>query len=186
MKVTSKEVKYTGKYLRFVEKQFENSGASGSWEGVERTFANKDAVVIIAITREGELLLERNWRVPIESYIIQFPAGLNDKNNESEEEVARRELLEETGYKANELVPLIRTPESPGLLPTGLNHYLALNVEYEGEPDHEIAEMIEVIKVPLHEVKDYLVNLPADTSIDLRVPGLLWYLEIKGILVFSN
>lgn len=55
---------------------------------------NKGAVVIIASTKGRELVLERNWRAPLESFVIQFPAGLSDKEEESEEEVARRELQE--------------------------------------------------------------------------------------------
>lgn len=182
MKIIRKEVNYTGKFLRFISKYFENGAGTGVWESVERTLADKDAVVIIAITKDNELIMERNWRIPIESYIIQLPAGLNDKEGETEEEIARRELLEETGYLAKDIIPLIKTPESPGLLPTSLSHYLARNVEYAGEPQHEAAEQIEVIKVPLNKITDFLLNLPSSTSIDLRVPGILWYLEKQGLI----
>jgi len=71
------------------------SREQGIWETVERkNVYNKGAVVIIASTKERELVLERNWRAPLESFVIQFPAGLSDKEGESEEEVAKRELLE--------------------------------------------------------------------------------------------
>lgn len=182
MKITCKEVNYTGKFLRFITKYFENDTGTGIWESVERTAANKDAIVIIAITKEDELILERNWRIPVESYIIQLPAGLNDKEGESEEDVARRELLEETGYLAKNLEFIMKAPESPGLLATSLSHYLARDVEYTGKAKRDAAEQIEVIKIPLSKVGDFLLNPPPDTSIDLRVPGILWYLEKKQVI----
>ena len=76
----------------------------------------------------------------------------------------------------------MKAPESPGLLPTSLSHYLARDVEYTGERKHEDAEQIEVIKVPLHTVVDFLLCLPPQTSIDLRLPGILWYLEKQKLV----
>ena len=76
---------------------------------MRKSIYNKGAVVIVALTTEGELILERNWRAPLESFVVQFPAGLSDREGESEEEVARRELLEETGYTADRLIPVIAT-----------------------------------------------------------------------------
>lgn len=71
------------------------SREQGIWVTAERkNVYNKGAVVIIASTKERELVLGRNWRTALESFVIQFPAGLSDKEGESEEEVARRELLE--------------------------------------------------------------------------------------------
>ena len=102
MKVTDREVVFTGNYLRVVNKRFgTESGEEGTWETVERThISDIGAVVVVALTKDREVILERNWRVPIESFVIQLPAGLRDRLGENEEETARRELLEETGYLA--------------------------------------------------------------------------------------
>ena len=184
MKITKKETVFEGEHLRFVRKHFKTDRREeGIWETIERkNIYNKGAVVIIALTREGELILERNWRAPLESSVIQFPAGLSDREGESEEEVARRELLEETGYKAEKLICVTSAPLCPTLTPTRAAHFIAPEVEFVGKENKEISEEIEVLKVPVGELDDFLISLPEDTELDLRVPGILWVLERKKLI----
>jgi len=134
------------------------------------------------LTKEGELILERNWRAPLESFVIQFPAGLSDREGEKEEDTARRELLEETGYTAKRLIPIISTPLAPALTPTRAIHFFAPDVEFVGRKSEDVAEKIEVLKVPFEKVGDFLLSLPEDTKLDLRVPGILWILERRGLV----
>jgi ADP-ribose pyrophosphatase len=184
MKIMKKETVFEGDHLKFVRKHFStSSGEKGAWETIERkNIYNRGAVVIIALTEERELILERNWRAPLESFVIQFPAGLCDKEGENEEEVARRELLEETGYRAGKLISIITTPLCPALVSTRGTHFFAPEVEFVGGENEEITEEIEVLKVPIKNVDDFLVNLPKDTELDLRVPGILWVLARRGLI----
>jgi ADP-ribose pyrophosphatase len=183
VKVTKKEAVFEGEYLRFVRKHFEAGRGEGIWETIERkNIYNKGAVVIVALTKEREVVLERNWRVPLESFVIQFPAGLSDKEGESEEEVARRELLEETGYQAEKLIPITPAPLCPALTPTRAIHFFAPEVEFVAKESKEISEEIEVLNVPIEKLGDFLLNLPKDTELDLRVPGILWFLERRKLI----
>lgn len=184
MKITKKETLFEGEHLRFVRKHFETGeGEEGIWETVERkNIYNKGAVVIVALTKERELILERHWRAPLEAFVIQFPAGLSDREGESEEEVARRELLEETGYKAEKLIPIIPTPLCPALTPTRATHFFAPEAEFVGNESKEITEEIEVLKFPVERLDDFLLNLPKDTELDLRVPGILWVLDRRKLI----
>lgn len=183
MEITMRETIFEGEHLRFVKKHFRRGKGEGIWETIERkNVYNEGAVVIIALTKEGELILERNWRAPLESFVIQFPAGLCDKEGENSEEAARRELLEETGYKAQKLIPIILTPLCPALTPTRATHFFAPEVEFVGGESIEITEEIEVLKVPVNNLDDFLMNLPKDTELDLRVPGILWVLERKKLI----
>lgn len=59
------------------------------------------AVMIIPITPGGDLLLERQYRHPVQRVMLEFPAGKLDPD-ESPWACARRELEEETGYRANQ------------------------------------------------------------------------------------
>lgn len=184
MKITGKEIVFEGDYLKLVRKHFETAkGEKGVWETIERkNIYGEGAVVIIGLTKERELILERNWRVPLESFVVQFPAGLTDREEESKEETARRELLEETGYKAKKLFPIISLPLCPVLTPTTATHFFAPEVEFVAKGKKEVTEEIEVLKVPVEKVDDFLLNLPQDTKLDLRVPGILWVLERKRLI----
>jgi len=184
MRVTRKEIAFEGNYLRLIKKHFEtDAGKQGVWEAVERTnIYNRGAVVVIALTDKREVILEKNWRVPLESFIIQFPAGLTDRDQENEEETARRELLEETGYLAKELIPIMPLPLTPDFTPTEATHFLATEVEFVGKEKPDAADVMEVLLVPLEELEEFLLSLPRDTKLDLRVPGILWVLEKKGLI----
>ena len=184
MEITKKETVFEGEHLRFVNKHFKTGGRSeGIWETIERrNIYNNGAVVIVALTRERELILERNWRAALESFVIQLPAGLCDKEGESEEEAARRELLEETGYRAEKLISVITTPICPVLTSTRATHFFAPEVEFVGQESKDISEEIEVLKVPLGKLDDFLLNLPQDTELDLRVLGILSILKSQKLL----
>ncbi len=184
MKVTGKRIIAEGKFLRIVEKDVSGGdGRDGKWEAVERTNVHgSGAVVIIALTKDGDLLFEKNWRAPIESWVIQFPAGLTDLEGESEEEAARRELLEETGYAATELIPVLLSPLSAAMTGTRAMHFFAPDVEFVGKPVHKDMEEIEVVKVPLGKADEFMLNLPEGVELDLRVPGILWLLREKGLI----
>jgi ADP-ribose pyrophosphatase len=184
MKVTRREIVYEGNYLRVISK---TSVASDEkeviWETVERTNVyGKGAVVVVALTGKGEFILERHWRAPIESFVIQFPAGLTDVPGESNEETARRELLEETGYAAGELVPIISVPASPALSSVTLYYYFAPEVEYTGNSKKDISEELEVITVPKDNLSQFLLDLPDDTKLDLNVAGIVWILAARGLV----
>lgn len=180
MKIIKEKILGQGKHLRLWEQYFKTDGEEVVWETVERkNIYGKGAVVVIASTKERELILEKNWRVPLKSFVIQFPAGLTDREGESEEETARRELLEETGYKAEKLIPIISVPLCPALTPTRATHFFAPQVEYAGKKEKDIAEEIEVLKIPVEKLDDFLLNLPLDTELDLRVPGIIRVLESK-------
>jgi len=105
---------------------------SRKWSVVHR----KPAVVIAPLTREGKFVLIREERIPIRAAIWSMPAGQIDESLEPDEtavrEVARRELLEETGYELTpdaELVPLGHYFTSPGFTDEHCYFFLARPVQ---------------------------------------------------------
>ncbi len=63
------------------------------------------AVVVVALTAQGEVVLERQFRYPLHQVFIELPAGKIDPN-EDVLHTGQRELLEETGYQASHWVKL--------------------------------------------------------------------------------
>lgn len=184
MEIVGKETAYEGKYLKIVNKYLRiGRGKHYVYETVERrNIYGEGAVVVVALTKKKELILEKNWRAPLESFIIQFPAGLTDKRGETGEEAARRELLEETGYLAKKLIPVISVPLCPALTSTRAAYFFAPSAEFKGEQNTGEAEKIEILKVPIEKIDDFLLNLPQDTELDARVAGMLWILERKKLI----
>ena len=70
-------------------------------EAVREFVIHPGAVMIIAMLDDGRLVMERQYRYPVQQVMIEFPAGKLDPG-EDRLKCAQRELLEETGYQAKE------------------------------------------------------------------------------------
>ncbi len=73
-------------------------------------------------------------------------------------------------------------PLSPVLTSSRLTHFFAPEAEFVGKREKEISEEIEVLTVPRDKISDFLLNLPEDTELDIRVPGILWILQKRGLI----
>lgn len=106
-------------------------------------------------------------------YVIEFPAGLNDRGD-TLEEAAKRELLEETGYSAGELIFLTKGPMSSGASGEILTVFLAKGIEFKGIGERDETEDIEVLKVPINGLDHRLSVLQSEGNyVDLKVFGLI-------------
>lgn len=172
-RVISKETLWEGRFLRAIRLRYrDSSGKFRDWEAVERVNC-KGIVAVVPITNDGCALLIRQFRPPINGYVIEFPAGLNDRD-EDLDVVAKRELLEETGYQAKEITFLGRGPLSSGSSVEVLTVYLAKGLEFIGISERDETEDIEVIKIPLDSVEEVLKGLEAKGDhIDLKILGFL-------------
>jgi ADP-ribose pyrophosphatase len=144
---------WEGRFIRAVLLEYkDNRGGQRKWEAVERINCN-GIVAIIPVTSDGNLLLIRQFRPTMNCYVIEFPAGLNDKG-EDLPDAARRELIEETGYMSDDLEFLAEGPISIGLSTEILTVFIAKDVRpatkelRENYPIDETEE-IELIKIPL-------------------------------------
>ena len=110
-----------------------------------------DAAIIFPVTGDGEVILVRQYRPPIDRMELGLPAGLVE-GGEKPEAAARRELVEETGYGGGEWEPLGSLASSPSLKDNWAYLFLARGVEEVAPPDPDEHESIEVVRVPLGEV----------------------------------
>ena len=105
-----------------------------------------DAAIVFPLTGEGEVVLVRQFRPPLERMELGLPAGLVEEG-EKPEAAARRELLEETGYSGGEWELLGSLASSPSLKDNWAYLFLARGVEETAPPDPDEHELVEVVRV---------------------------------------
>ena len=110
-----------------------------------------DAAIIFPLTKEGEVVLVRQYRPPLDRMELGLPAGLVEEG-EGPEAAARRELLEETGYSGGEWEALGSLASSPSLKDNRAHLFLARGVEGSAAPDPDEHELVEVVKAPVGEL----------------------------------
>jgi len=167
---------YEGKHIKMLE--------LNGWEYVQRT-RTTGIVVIIAVTEDNELLFVEQHRPPVNSRVIEFPAGLagdvEGSEDESLSDAAMRELLEETGYRATKLKRLAEGPVSAGLSTEMLTLFFADNVRREGPGGGDHTEEIIVHAVPLDKAESWLRDREADGAVvDVKVYAGLYFAMLNA------
>lgn len=109
------------------------------------------AVLVLPVLPDGRLVLIRNRRIAIGDWLYEFPAGTIDRPGEDPADCARRELIEETGYRAERLDPLAVFYTTPGLTDETMHAYIATGLTPVGQA-LEDDEQIEVHPTPVDRV----------------------------------
>jgi ADP-ribose pyrophosphatase len=107
------------------------------------------AVAVVALTEDGELLLVRQYRKPIEQHMLEIPAGLME-TGETPLDSARRELAEETGFRADKWEKLSSFYTTPGFSDEVIHLFLASDLKV-GATHLDEDEFVEVQKLSLPE-----------------------------------
>ncbi len=110
-----------------------------------------DAAIIFPVTEDGNVVLVRQYRPPLEMMELGLPAGLVEAGEEPEA-AARRELAEETGYSGGGWEKLGALASSPSLKDNWAYLFLARNVERNAVQDPDEFERLELVEVPLAEL----------------------------------
>jgi ADP-ribose pyrophosphatase len=107
------------------------------------------AVWVVPVTAAGDLILINQYRYPVGEWCLEVPAG-NIEPGTAPAEMAARELREEIGGTAGQIVAVTEFYTMNGIGDEIANVFLALDVVL-GEPAREATEHIELIQVPVHE-----------------------------------
>src|SRR5215216_5362332 len=106
---------------------------------------------VVALTQNGEVVLVKQYRHGVGDALLEFPGGVVE-DGEDPMEGAKRELLEETGYSASQLIQVGQIYPNPALQTNTLHCFLALDAEKVGEQSLDAGEDIEVYLVPFNEL----------------------------------
>lgn len=144
-------------------------------EAVREVVVHPGAVAIVAIPSPGSVLLVRQYRHPAESYVWEIPAGKLEPD-ESPFDCARRELEEETGYRASKWTPLASFFTTPGFSNEKISLFCARSLSrVRRSPDHDVTSCRSFLARDLQEMFDRGDLADAKTLL-----GLLWVELLSG------
>lgn len=116
-----------------------------------------DWVNVIAITKEGEFVMEKQYRHGLGIHSIELPCGVIEKG-ESPIDAAKRELLEETGYGNGEWSKLMTIAPNPGSMNNLTHCFLAVGVEKISKQSLDDTEELTVHLMSKKQIKQFLDN----------------------------
>lgn len=114
------------------------------------------AVVIVPLLANGNVLLERQFRYPLHQVFIELPAGKIDPD-EDVLKTGQRELMEETGYAAQNWIKLGVQHPCIGYSNEVIHIYLATGLE-AGDHQRDEDEMLELFDVKLEQCLEMICN----------------------------
>ena len=143
-----KEEIFSGRILKLERHLVRLTDDSEAYREVVR---HPGAVAVVAFKGE-ELLLVRQYRFPVQKFMLEIPAGIME-----EEEVplrsAQRELAEETGYRAAKWQEVMSFYTAPGFTDEKIHLFLAQELT-QGNTNFDPDEFIEILKMPVKEAYD--------------------------------
>jgi ADP-ribose pyrophosphatase len=137
--VASEEV-FRGRLLRLDVERWADP------DRIREVVRHPGAAAVLAMTRDRQVVLVRQFREAVRERMLEIPAGIYDEPGETTEGTARREVEEETGYRVVSLRTLGRIHTTPGLTDERIDLFLA-EVEPAGKPE----DGMEVVELPWDE-----------------------------------
>ena len=139
-------------------------------------------VTAVALTKDGQLILERQYRHALGETNFEIPGGCVDDTDKSLQAAIERELLEETGYRFDHFEYLGRTSANPSTNSNWMHMYLATGGELVQAQELDHNEEIEVHLFSMDEVKQCLRENKIVQS--MHVTALFYGLLRLGALEF--
>lgn len=159
---------YNGNYLNLINVEVELPNGNLSNRDIIK---HPGACAIIPFINENEVILVEQFRKPLERTLLEIPAG---KLNENEPPIAcaHRELEEETGYKAKDMIYLGKIATAPGFCDEIIHLFKATNL-YNGTKSCDEDEFTDIKKFTLDEMK---LLIKKGEIIDTKTISILSYL----------
>lgn len=141
-------LKYEGSILKIYEDTVDANGHLAHWDFIH----HKGAAAVVPVTKDGNLLMVRQYRNALDRYTLEIPAGALDSPEEPKLDCAHRELEEETGYKTEKqkMEFLIRVNTTVAFCDEVIDIFVARDLE----PSRQNLDEDEYIEVEEWAVKD--------------------------------
>jgi ADP-ribose pyrophosphatase len=112
-----------------------------------------EIALVLPITKEREIVFVRQYRHGSGEILIELPAGAFDAQTEASLLAARRELEEETGYICDRWIKLATIYDNPVKDTNKIHIFLGLDASLTGQRNLDVTEDIEVLLIPIQQVK---------------------------------
>ena len=181
-RIVDTRVLHRGRYLEFRIDTIERADGSRS----ERDIAgHPGAVAVVALDPDGKVLLVRQWRTPAGRALLEIPAGTLDIDaasgaTEDPDLAGRRELEEETGYRAETWQRLTSFFTAPGFTSEHMTLYLATDL-VPAHPDERLGpDEDEHLRLERRSLDDALAAVDTGEIADAKsIVGLLWIERLR-------
>ncbi|MBI3319068.1 MAG: NUDIX hydrolase [Candidatus Omnitrophica bacterium] len=142
---------YQGRFLRVTKEVLECNGR----RIVRETIRHPGSVVIVPLLDRSHIIFVRQYRRAVGRWLLELPAGTLDHQGERPSTCARRELEEETGWKAGRLTQIGWFFAAPGFLSERLTIFVATNLTHttaHPEPDELVTPVVLSLRTALAKI----------------------------------
>ncbi len=152
--VLSRETVYPGVIVRLEHWQVRLPNGETALREVA---CHPGAAAVVALDREGQVILVRQHRVAVDRVTLEIPAGKLDSPTEDPSQCAQRELSEETGLTAEHWQKLTCLETTPGFCNERIHLYLATGLA-QGDRHPDADEFVDVVRMPLTQAVEQVMN----------------------------
>ena len=147
-------------------------------ETIREVIRHIGAVCVIPVLENGDVVMERQYRYPLDRVILEIPAGKLDAADEDRFSAIQRELREETGYTADEWTVLGDFHPAPAYSDEFITMYMARGLR-KGDRHLDEDEFLDVFTVPLKDlVEDVMAGKITDAKTQTAVLKAARYLGV--------
>lgn len=178
-KITDSRMLKEGRFLHLQELELTHPNGRRSIYEVAKRNAEKVfwIVTILPVTQEGDIILIRQYRAPLDRIQLELPAGLAEVGKHTSlEEAVHSELFEETGYKSDKLTHIAEFSSSSGMTNETVHWYIAHNCKKVTDIlTLDESEYIERIKVSYSWLQKLILDEIAQWHIiDPKMIAIIW------------
>ena len=152
-KTLNSKVVYEGKVITVIKDDVEVADGHKSFREV---VLHSGGVVILALKDDNTILMVKQYRYPLKHVNLELPAGKLERG-ENPDDACKRELEEETGYRAKTWESLGFINTTPGICTEKLYLYMAKDLEFVGEHPDE-GEILKTFEYKLSDVFEMVNN----------------------------